>query len=310
MIFHFSFLRSSDRSLSPKSNQKSSQRLDRSFVRLALICGLAVPLLLGAIACLVGIQAVDAIRFLGLGFITKVDWNVNQNSYGALAQIYGTLVSSAIALFIAVPTGLGVALFLTEDFKFIPKQLQTLLGFLVELLAAIPSVVYGLWGIFVLVPFLRFLLGFLGLTLEGGSMLSAALVLAVMVLPTISAICREVLRSLSKDLRYAAMGLGATRWETILRILLPAASSGILGAVMLGLGRAMGETMAVTMLIGNRDRLGFSILEPANTIAAQLATKFAEAQGIEVSTLMYAALILFVMTLIVNILAELLIMKR
>lgn len=310
MIFHFSFLRSSDQSLSPKSNQKSSQRLDRSFVRLALICGLAVPLLLGAIACLVGIQAVDAIRFLGFGFITKVDWNVNQNSYGALAQIYGTLVSSAIALFIAVPTGLGVALFLTEDFKFIPKQLQTLLGFLVELLAAIPSVVYGLWGIFVLVPFLRFLLGFLGLTLEGGSMLSAALVLAVMVLPTISAICREVLRSLSKDLRYAAMGLGATRWETILRILLPAASSGILGAVMLGLGRAMGETMAVTMLIGNRDRLGFSILEPANTIAAQLATKFAEAQGIEVSTLMYAALILFVMTLIVNILAELLIMKR
>ncbi len=301
---------SSNRSPNKNLSQKLDQRLDRGFVGLAAICGLAVPILLGAIACLVAIQSIDAIKYLGLSFITKVDWNVNQNSYGALAQIYGTLVSSAIALFIAVPTGIGIALFLTEDFKFMPKQLQTLLGFLVELLAAIPSVVYGLWGIFGLVPFLRFLLRFLGLPLQGGSMLPAALVLAVMILPTISAICREVLISLSKELRYAAMGLGATRWETILRILLPAAGSGILGAVMLGLGRAMGETMAVTMLIGNRDQIKFSILEPANTIAAQLATKFAEAEGIEVSTLMYAALILFVMTSIVNILAELLIIKR
>jgi phosphate transport system permease protein len=284
-------------------NQNFHQSLDRSFaqsfVRLTLICGLAVPILLGAIAFVVGIQALDAIKLLGIGFITSIDWDVNQNSYGALAQIYGTLVSAAIALSIAVPTGIGVALFLTEEFAYIPKQLQAVLGFLVELLAAIPSVVYGLWGIFVLVPFLRFL----GLPLKGGSMLTAALVLAVMILPTISAICREAFLALPNDLRYAAMGLGATRWETILRILLPAAGSGIIGAVMLGLGRAMGETMAVTMLIGNRDRIGFSVLEPSNTIAAQLATKFAEANGFEVSTLMYAALILFGMTLIVNILA-------
>jgi len=277
--------------------------LDRSFaqnfVRLTLICGLAVPILLAAIAFVVGIQALDAIKYLGIGFITSIDWDVNQNSYGALAQIYGTLVSAAIALSIAVPTGIGVALFLTEEFVYIPRQLQALLGFLIELLAAIPSVVYGLWGIFVLVPFLRFL----GLPLKGGSMLTAALVLAVMILPTISAICREAFLAVPNDLRYAAMGLGATRWETILRILLPAAGSGLIGAVMLGLGRAMGETMAVTMLIGNRDRIGFSVLEPSNTIAAQLATKFAEANGFEVSTLMYAALILFGMTLIVNILA-------
>jgi phosphate transport system permease protein len=275
--------------------------LDRSFGALTLWCGLAIPILLGATASSIGIQAWWAIKSFGLGFITTSDWNVNQNSYGALAQIYGTLTSSAIALLISVPMGLGIALFLTEDFRHIPKALQTLLSFLVELLSAIPSVVYGLWGIFGLVPFLRFL----GLPLQGGSLLPASLVLAVMILPTISAICREALLALPVELRLGAMGIGATRWESILYILLPAGRSGIMGAVMLGLGRAMGETMAVTMLIGNRNQIRFSVFEPANTIAAQLATKFAEADGIEVSTLMYAALILFAMTLIVNILANL-----
>jgi phosphate transport system permease protein len=185
---------------------------------------------------------------------------------------------------------------------------------MVELLAAIPSVVYGLWGIFILIPLLKpvgdFLNSNLGwfplfnTPLNGPGMLPAALVLSVMILPIITAIARDSLASLPPELRQASLGLGATRWGTIFRVLIPAAFSGIVGGTMLALGRAMGETMAVTMLIGNANNINVSLLAPSNTIASLLANQFAEAKGMQVSALMYAGLVLLVMTLVVNILAQ------
>jgi phosphate transport system permease protein len=232
-------------------------------------------------------------------------------------MIYGTLVSSFIALLLAVPIGVGTAIFLSEDF--LPKPVRAVLAFMVELLAAIPSVVYGLWGIFVLIPFLGPIgdwlhnnLGFIplfGTQYIGPGMFPAALVLTVMILPIITAISRDSLISLPRNLRQAALGMGATRWTAIFRVLIPAAFSGIIGGTMLALGRAMGETMAVTMLIGNANDLNVSILAPANTIASLLANQFNEAGDLQIAALMYAGLVLFVMTLIVNVLAEMIVQR-
>jgi phosphate transport system permease protein len=206
---------------------------------------------------------------------------------------------------------------LSEDF--IPLNIRTVLIFLVELLAAIPSVVYGLWGIFVLIPILKPFGVWLnanfgwfplfGSVPVGPGMLPAGVILAVMILPIITAIARDSLATLPPELRQASLGLGATRWETIFRVLVPAAFSGIVGGIMLALGRAMGETMAVTMIIGNSNKLSASILDPANTIASLLANQFAEASGMQVSALMYAGLVLMVLTLVVNVLAELIVNK-
>ena len=291
--------------------------MDSGFIWLTRIFALTVAGTLIWIAVVVAIKAIPAITQLGAGFITSTSWDPVRDSYGALPQIYGTIVSSLIALLLAVPIGIGVAIFLSEDY--LPSQIQLILVFLVELLAAIPSVVYGLWGIYVLVPILNGLAGWLHASVgwlpifstqfQGRGMLPAAIVLAIMVLPTIAALSRDALISIPSDLRQAAVGLGATRWETILKVLVPAAFSGIVGAVMLALGRALGETMAVTMLIGNSNDISASILAPSNTIASLLANQFAEASGLQVSALMYAALILFVLTLLVNILAELLVRR-
>ncbi|MBD1879570.1 phosphate ABC transporter permease subunit PstC [Coleofasciculus sp. FACHB-T130] len=289
--------------------------MDRGFIWLTRIFAFAVAVILIWITVQVAIKAWPAITEFGFSFITSTNWDPVRNQYGALPQLYGTIASSAIALLIAVPVGIGVALFLSEDY--LPPRIQVVIVFLVELLAAIPSVVYGLWGIFVLIPLLKVVgnwlnasLGWLPIfstPLRGPGLLPAALVLAIMVLPTIAALSRDALISLPPDLRQASVGLGATRWETILKVLLPSAFSGIVGAVMLALGRALGETMAVTMLIGNSNNISPSILAPSNTIASLLANQFAEASGLQVAALMYAALILFVLTLLVNILAQILI---
>ncbi|GAC1494649.1 MAG: phosphate ABC transporter permease subunit PstC [Chamaesiphon sp.] len=291
--------------------------MDRGFIWLTGIFALAVAGTLIWIAVVVAIMAFPAIKEFGLGFIFEKNWDPVHNKYGAFPEIYGTAVSSLIALVIAVPVGLGVALFLSEDY--LPPRIQLFLVFLVELLAAIPSVVYGLWGIFVLIPILKVAGGWLNTylgwlpifstPLNGPGLLPAAVVLSIMVLPTITALSRESLISLPTDLRQAAFGLGATRWETIFKVLLPAAFSGIVGAVMLALGRALGETMAVTMLIGNSNIISASILAPSNTISSLLANQFAEANGLQVAALMYAALILFVLTLFINILAQLLVRR-
>ena len=276
--------------------------LDVSFYWASKVLALAVAGVLIWITIQVALAAIPAMGKFGLGFLTTSSWNPVNNQYGVLPAIYGTIVSSFIALLISVPIGLGVAIFLSEDY--ISPAIQRIIVFLVELLAAVPSVVYGLWGIFVLIPFLKEIT-----PLKGPGMLPAALILSVMILPTISAIARDAIINVDDGLRQAAVGLGATRWEAILQIILPAASSGIIGGIMLALGRALGETMAVTMLIGNANKIDTSVFAPSNTIASLLANQFAEASGLQVAALMYAALILFVITLVVNILAQLLVTR-
>ena len=278
------------------------RNLDRSFYLSAKIFAIAIAGVLVWITILVTRDAIPALSEFGINFLFTSSWNPVRSEFGVFPAIYGTIVSSVIALAISVPIGIGVAIFLSEDY--LPTSVQRIIVFLVELLAAIPSVVYGLWGIFVLIPFLKTIT-----ELRGPGMLPAALILSVMILPTIAAISRDAITNVPSGLRQAAVGLGATRWETILKIILPAASSGIIGGIMLALGRALGETMAVTMLIGNSNQINFSVLAPSNTIASLLANQFAEASGLQVSALMYAALILFAITLVVNILAQLLVVR-
>ncbi|MBE9114728.1 phosphate ABC transporter permease subunit PstC [Lusitaniella coriacea LEGE 07157] len=289
-------------SIQPRSLKE--RRFDQTFKGLARFFAFLIAAILLAIALLVTIRAWPAIAEYHLGFLFKSTWKPNDPpDFGVLPAIYGTIVSSMLALAISVPIGLGIAIFLSEDY--LPTKVQRILVFLVELLAAIPSVLYGLWGIFVLIPFLKEIT-----PLRGPAMLPAALILAIMTLPIIAALSRDALSNVPLELRQASVGLGATRWETIFFIILPAASSGIIGGIMLALGRALGETMAATMLIGNNNtEIDFSIFEPSNTIASLLANQFAEASGLQVSALMYAGLILFILTLCVNILAELLVKR-
>jgi phosphate transport system permease protein len=288
---------------SPVAPRPSIERnLDRSFYWSAKIFAFAIAGVLIWITIQVALQAVPAVQEFGLGFLTSSSWNPVKSEYGVLPAIYGTIVSSFIALLISVPIGLGVAIFLSEDY--FPPAIQRIIVFLVELLAAVPSVVYGLWGIFVLIPFLKNIS-----PLKGPGMLPAALILSVMILPTIAAISRDAIINVPGGLRQAAVGLGATRWEAILQIVLPAASSGIIGGIMLALGRALGETMAVTMLIGNSNKISPSVFAPSNTVSSLLANQFAEASGLQVAALMYAALILFLITLVVNILAQVLVVR-
>ena len=282
------------------------------------IAALAVPTLLGFLVYQLYTGAQLAIARYGLAFLATSDWDPVAEKFGALPLIFGTLLSATIALLIAVPLSLGVAIFLTE---FAPKWLRQPVAFVIELLAAIPSVVYGLWGIFVLVPFLKtsvfkFLqakLGFLPFfagPVYGNSMLAAGIILAIMVMPYVMAVSREVLAAVPTTQREAALGLGATRWEAAWTAVVPYARSGILGAVILGLGRALGETMAVTMLIGNRHEVSASLFAPGYTMAAAIANEFTEATtDIHLAALAYVALVLFAITVVVNALARLLIWR-
>lgn len=279
---------------------------------------LAVPLLLAFLGLELYTGAKLAIDRFGLSFLTSSTWDPVAEEFGALPLIFGTLVSAAIALTIAVPLSLGVAIYLTE---FAPKWLRQPVSFLIELLAAIPSVVYGLWGIFVLVPllkstvfpFLRDHLGFLPIftgPIYGNSMLAAGIILAIMVMPYVMSVSREVLASVPASQRDAALGLGATRWEAAWTAVVPYARSGIIGAVILGLGRALGETMAVTMLIGNRNEIAASLFAPGYTMAAVIANEFTEAAtDIHFAALAYVALVLFGITVLVNAGARLLIWR-
>ncbi|AFY64747.1 phosphate ABC transporter permease subunit PstC [Geitlerinema sp. PCC 7407] len=302
-------------SIQPRSAR--SRAVDISFKWITRLLAFTVAGVLIWIALVVAKDALPAIREFGLQFAFSSAWDPVNDRYGAWPYIYGTIVSAILALLLALPIGIGVALFLSEDY--LPPKIQRIFVFLIELLAAIPSVVYGLWGIFVLIPLMRELglflhehLGWIPLfstAPSGPGMHVAGVILAIMILPIISAISRDALISVPPELRQASMGLGATRWETIFKVILPAASSGIVGGTMLALGRALGETMAVTMVIGNASRVSASIFEPSSTIAALLANQFAEAGGLQVSALMYAALVLFGLTLVVNILAELLVRR-
>lgn len=296
----------------PQSRSNTERKIDSSFIWITQILAWGIIAVLVIMALPIAVQAFEAFKEFGIGFLFSSAWNPVESEYGAFPMIYGTLVSSLIALLFAVPLGIGTAIFLSEDF--LPGFVQTILSFLVSLLAAIPSVVYGLWGIFVLIPFLRPIEMFVYKTLgwiplfstppAGPGMFPAGVILAIMILPIITAIARDSLASLPPELRQASLGLGASRWVTIFRVLIPAAFSGIVGGIMLGLGRAMGETMAATMIIGNSTQLNLSLFAPANTIASLMANQFAEASGLQVSALMYAGLVLFFLTLVVNILAQ------
>ncbi len=291
-------------------------------------------LLVAFIVLKIATAAAPALRQQGIGFLTGTTWDPNTGQFGILPEIWGTLYTSCLALMVGTAFGVAAAVFLSEGFlaQFVfqilkvfglefhlffgklPDQVQVFLKNLIELLAAIPSVVYGLWGLFVVIPFLRPMcnwlnlkLGwvpFFGTTLTGPGVLPAVIVLSIMILPTITAISRDALVSVPPKLRMAAYGMGATRWETILAVILPTAARGIVGAVILAFGRALGETMALAMLVGNANRISLSLFSPANTLAALLANNFPEAAKKDVAVLMYAALILLAITLFVNIIGS------
>lgn len=289
---------------------------DRVFRGIVLLCALAVLAIVGLIiAELVGESRLSITKF-GFKFLVKQIWDPVAEDFGALPFIYGTAVSSILGLLIAVPLSVGTALFLTE---ICPQRLRAVLSLLVELLAAIPSVIYGLWGIFVLSPFLRvhvepFLAKYFGWTglfsgpKYGWGMLAAGVIIAIMILPIIASITREVVIAVPRVQREAALALGATKWEMLRMAVLRNARPGIFGAVILGLGRALGETMAVTMVIGNRPEIARSLFAPGHTLASVIANEFSEAVGnVYLSSLAEMALVLFVLTLVVNALARLLI---
>ena len=290
--------------------------LDQGFTWLVRVFAFGTVALLFWMSWVIFQNAQPAIQKFGIGFLWSQEWSVNDLIFGALPYIYGTIVSSAIALLIAFPVGLAVAVVNSEDF--LPPWVRSPLAFVVELIAAIPSVIIGLWGIFVLIPFLQPLQQWLYQQFSwiplfstepfGYGMLPAGVILAIMILPTMAAISRDVLLAVPPELRSGSMSLGATRWETIFGVLLPAGVSGILGAAILALGRALGETMAVTMVIGNSPTISPSLLELGYTIPAVLANEFGEAlDELHIGALMYLALILFTVTLIVNIIAVLMV---
>jgi phosphate transport system permease protein len=291
---------------------------DRLYRATLTALALSLPLLLLALVVELGANAWPAITRFGFRFVGSSVWDPVAGVFGAAPMIFGTLASSLLALLIAVPLALGVAIYLTE---FSPKWLRQPVAFLVELLAAIPSVVYGLWGIFALIPFLRAyvvpplrtVLGwtpFLQGVFYGNSLLAGGVILAIMIVPYIAAVSREVLLAVPSSQREAALGMGATRWEAVWTAVVPYGRAGLIGAVILGLGRALGETMAVTMLIGNRHDIGLSVLQPAYTMAAAIANEFTEATtNIYRSALYEVGLILFVLTVVVNALARLMIWR-
>jgi phosphate transport system permease protein len=300
----------------PLLKDKSSELPDQIFKYAMIACGLAVLGILFLIVYQLIARSSLSWHAFGFKFFVRSDWDPVNESFGALPFIYGTLVSSLLALIIAVPLAVGVAVFTTE---MCPQKLRGPLSFFVELLAAIPSVIYGLWAIFVLVPLLStYVEPFLGRTLGwtglftgapyGIGMLAAGIILAIMIIPIISSIAREVLMVVPQHQREAALALGATRWEMIRVGVLRNARAGIVGGIILGLGRALGETMAVTMVIGNRPEIAKSLFAPGYTMASVLANEFSEATGdVYLSALIEIGLALFLVTIVVNALARLLV---
>ena len=294
---------------------------DMAFQMLTLLFALVVLLALGGVIVSLVSGALPALRHFGFGFLVTESWNPVTEKFGALAPVYGTLVTSAIAMLIAIPVAFGIALFITE---LCPNWLKRPLSTMIELLAAIPSIIYGIWGLFVLAPFVQehiepFLIGTLGAVPGIGllfagpplgiGVLTAGFILAIMVLPFISSIMRDVFETVPAVLRESTYALGATTTEVVWKVVLPYARIGVFGGILLGLGRALGETMAVTFVIGNSHRIHLSILSPGTTISAALANEFTEAVGdLYLSSLIALGLILFVITFIVLALAKLLLM--
>jgi phosphate transport system permease protein len=304
---------------------KILQRLrlgDMGFRILTRAAAITVLVILGGIILSLALGSMPALRKFGFGFLFTESWNPVTEEFGAIAPIYGTVVTSIIAMLIAVPVGLFIAMFLTE---LCPKWLRRPIGIAIELLAGIPSIIYGIWGLFIFAPFLQqyvqpFLINLFGpipLLSDlfagppyGIGILTAGLILAIMVLPFITSISRDVFDAVPPVLKEAAYGLGCTTWEVVRYVVLPFTRVGVIGGVMLGLGRALGETMAVTFVIGNAHRISASIMAPGTTISATIANEFTEAvEDIYTSSLIALGLILFVITFIVLAIARIMLMR-
>ncbi|WP_370631375.1 phosphate ABC transporter permease subunit PstC [Methylosinus sp. Sm6] len=295
---------------------------DFFFHNLTRSAAILVLLILGGVIFSLIYGSLPAIRAFGLGFLTTESWNPVTEKFGAVAPIYGTLVTSAIAMLIAVPLGLGIAIFLTE---LCPHALRRPIGVAIELLAGIPSIIYGIWGLFVLAPFLQQHVQPALISLTGDipvlsslfagppygiGMLTAGFILAIMVLPFITSISRDVFDTVPPVLKEAASGVGCTTWEVMRYVVIPYTRVGVIGGVMLGLGRALGETMAVTFVIGNAHRVSASLLAPGTTISATIANEFTEAVGdVYTSALIELGLILFVITFFVLAAARFMLMR-
>lgn len=299
------------------------QRLrERMFRAATLVAAVLVLVLLGGVALSLLDGAWPALAHFKLGFLTREVWNPVTEQFGALAAVYGTMMTSLIALLIAIPVGFGIAIFLTE---LAPVWLKRPVGVAIELLAAVPSIIYGIWGLFVLSPILqRYVqpwmidhlgpLPGIGRLFQGPpfgiGVLTAGVVLAIMVIPFISAVSRDVFETVPDVLKESAYGLGATTWEVIWQVVVPYARTGMIGGIMLGLGRALGETMAVTFVIGNAHRIGSSLLAPGTTISAAIANEFAEAVGdLYTSSLVALGALLFLITFTVIAVARFMLLR-
>jgi phosphate transport system permease protein len=291
---------------------------DKVFLNLTLVFALLIIALLVGLLVVLNLDAWPAMKRFGLSFLTGTVWDPVREVFGALPAVYGTLLSSLIGLIIAIPVSLGSAIFLSE---LAPSWIRRPGSFLIEMLAAIPSVIIGLWGLFVMVPFIRSPveawlganLGFLPLFQGppfGVGFLAAGIILAIMIIPIITAVSRDAICAVPSTQREAMLALGATRWEMIYQVVLPYCRSGLVGAMILGLGRALGETMAVTMVIGNSYSLTTSLFSPGATIASKIASEFSEASGdVYVGSLVELALVLFGITLLVNVVARMLVWR-
>ncbi|MCZ7662740.1 MAG: phosphate ABC transporter permease subunit PstC [Thermoleophilia bacterium] len=300
-----------------RERTRLGRRADTLFAGLTALAGLLVLIILAYMVLTTTNVALPVFRSQGLSFVTSATWRPADGQFGILAFVYGTLVTSAIALVIAVPLSLGVSLYLVEV---APRWLRGPVAYAVDLLAAVPSVVYGLWGVFVLLPlflqpaaeFLSRTLGFIPIfagPASGISYFGAGVVLAIMIVPIISSLSREVFRAVPVEDRHAAYALGATRWEMIRGAVLPRSRAGIVGATMLGLGRALGETIAVALLIGSRAEVGASILKPGYSIAALIANTFGEANPEGIRALVGAGVVLFAITIMINMAARMLVWR-
>ena len=298
------------------SKRGSGRLADNSFAAVMLLCALSIFAIVLFIFGILVLHSRPSLIQFGWKFFTRQAWDPVSGDFGALPFIYGTLATSLLALLMAVPLALGVAVFLTE---LCPRPLRAPISFLTELLAAIPSVVYGLWAVFVLVPLMRDVIGpFLVKTLGwtglfsganfGVGLLTASMILAIMILPIISSLTRDIMTAVPNSQREAVLALGATRWEMVRIGVLRNSRIGIVGAIMLGLGRALGETMAVTMVIGNHPSIAKSLFAPANTLASVIAGEFSEATGdLYLSALIEIGLALFLVTIVVNAIARLMV---
>jgi phosphate transport system permease protein len=309
-------------SVPPSSPAGAAKWQDYLFHKLTLAFAALVLLILAGIIASLVVGAWPALEHFGPGFITRIEWDPVNNEYGALIAIAGTVISSLIALLIAFPVSFGIALFLTE---ICPAWLKRPLGTSVELLAGVPSIIYGMWGLFVFAPlFADYAQPFLAATLGklpvigalfngpmmGIGVLTAGVILSVMIIPFIASVMRDVFETCPGVLKESAYALGCTRWEVVRKIVLPYTRIGVVGGVMLGLGRALGETMAVTFVIGNAHQLSWSLFAPGNSIASTLANEFAEAEaGLHMSSLYALGLILFVITFIVLAAAKLMLVR-